>query len=59
MTGSSLPHLTAVHDPDPPPSRLVANSDLSEDTNLTSLLVNLWSLSQKYGIVEHKLLVSV
>lgn len=40
------------------PSRLVAHADVSEETNISALLVNLWNLTRKHGVVDNKLLVS-
>lgn len=39
-------------------ARLLAHSDLSEDTNLVPLMANLWNLALKYGSLGHHLYVS-
>ena len=39
--------------------RLISHADISEETNICTLLVNLWILSQKYGVLEQKLMVGV
>lgn len=37
-------------------TRLISHADISEETNICTLLVNLWILSQKYGVLEQKLM---
>ena len=39
-------------------ARLLAHSDLSEDTNLVPLMANLWNLAVKHGTIGQHLFVS-
>jgi len=40
-------------------ARLFVHADVSEDTNISTLLVNLWTLAQKHNLLERRLLVSL
>lgn len=48
----SLPSSHTLH-------RLFVHADVSEDTNISTLLVNLWTLAQKHNLLERRLLVSL